>query len=207
MENVVTVLFHVESEAYQAVTELKSTPVTSGYTISQMALVKKQNGRIVPCDGFDTGVKTADDTASGMLIGGLVGILGGPLGMLFGASMGGLVGSAIDADEAAVDLTLVEKVSEKLLDGDVALIALVQGDNEAALDTKLNKFDTVIIRHDAAVVAAEVEEAQRLEREMKREARIKMRADKKAEHQQKVEEKRSEIKANFEAFKAKFRKD
>lgn len=44
--------------------------------------------RILPCEGFDSGVDTRDDTVKGGLLGGLVGILGGPIGMLFTGTMG-----------------------------------------------------------------------------------------------------------------------
>ena len=90
-ESVITVNFDVESEAYQALSEIKRHPDGSGYFVSAASLIKKENGHIVLKDGFDTGVDTADDAAYGSLIGSLVGILGGPLGVLFGGSMGALV--------------------------------------------------------------------------------------------------------------------
>ena len=40
-ENVITVLFKVESEAFQAATELKNAREEDGCVISQVALVKK----------------------------------------------------------------------------------------------------------------------------------------------------------------------
>ena len=99
-ESVITVNFDVESEAYQALSEIKRHPDGSGYFVSAASLIKKENGHIVLKDGFDTGIDTTDDAAYGSLIGSLVGILGGPLGVLFGGSMGALVGSTVDADDA-----------------------------------------------------------------------------------------------------------
>lgn len=45
IENVVTVVFDVESETYQALSELKKDPVTPTFTISQMGLCKPNGYR------------------------------------------------------------------------------------------------------------------------------------------------------------------
>ena len=205
-ENVLTVVFDVESEAFQAATELKNAPSADGYVISQLALVKKQDGKVAPVDGFDTGATTANDTLNGLLIGSVVGILGGPLGVLLGGSYGALMGSTIDAVDAVQGASIIEQICTKMEDDDVCLVALVQEENEAVLDEKLSKFKTTIIRHDAAVVAVEVEEAIKVEEELSRQAKKQMRQDKKEEFNQKVTDKRAEIKDGFEAFKAKLKK-
>ena len=136
-ESVITVNFDVESEAYQALSEIKRHPDGSGYFVSAASLIKKENGHIVLKDGFDTGVDTADDAAYGSLIGSLVGILGGPLGVLFGGSMGALVGSTVDADDAVQSASLIEQVCTDIRDGGTALIALVQEDDDMRFGARL----------------------------------------------------------------------
>ena len=81
-ENLVLVNYKVESEAYQALSELKRETANANYTISQAVIVKKENGKLSVMDGFVNGATTGDDTMTGGLIGSLVGILGGPLGIL-----------------------------------------------------------------------------------------------------------------------------
>lgn len=54
MENIVTVVFKRESEAYQALAELKRDQVNYGYKIVQMGIVKKENGVDTPVEGFDS---------------------------------------------------------------------------------------------------------------------------------------------------------
>ena len=198
MENVVVAIFKNESEGFQAATELKNTAVGGNYTISQLELVQKKYGRIDTVDGFDTGVDTTDDSMQGMLIGGLIGILGGPLGVLLGMSWGGLIGVAVDAGDAADDISLLEQVSGKLEDGDTAIIALVREENENVIDSLLSKFDVEIIRFDAAVIAQEVEEAKEAEKELKKHAKRELKAQKKADRKQKIEEKRGKIKNSFD---------
>lgn len=198
MENIICVKFKVESEAYQAMTELKKTAVNDLYVISQAALVKKAGGQLVTVDGFDTGSHTEDDTLTGGLVGGLVGILGG--------SMGALAGGVVDAHEAAAGVTTIEEVGGKLLDGDVAIIALVQEDAFEPLDAAFLKYETFIIRRDAAEVADEIRQAKELQEEMEREARRKLREEKKNERKEKIEEQKAKLKADFEALKAKHKK-
>ncbi len=196
-ESVITVHFDVESEAYQALSEIKRHPEGSGYFVSAASLVKKENGHIDLKDGFDTGFDTTDDTAYGTLIGSLVGILGGPLGVLFGGSMGALVGSSVDADDAVQSASLIEQVCSDIPDGGTALIALVQEDEDMRFERLFDSFQVEVIRHDAAEVAEEVEKAQALERKMAKEVRAKLRAEKKAEWNSRVENKRNEIRHFF----------
>ncbi|SFC50135.1 hypothetical protein [Ruminococcus albus] len=53
-ESIFVVDFKVESEAYQALSELKANPVNDSYTASSAFVVKNENGHIIPKDSFDT---------------------------------------------------------------------------------------------------------------------------------------------------------
>jgi len=207
MEKIISIIFKVESEGYQAMTELKRAPITDSYTVSQAVLVKKEGGSIKTLDAFDTGLETSNDTSMGGLIGGLIGILGGPLGMLLGGSLGALAGSAIDAGDAVHNASLIEKVAEQLVDGEVVLIALEQEAIEGAARRQFSKFDISIVEDDAAEVAEEVQQAIEAQKEMERQARAKLRETRKEERKQKIEGHRAKLAADFEAFKAKFKKD
>ena len=148
-----------------------------------------------------------DDTIKGGLIGGLIGIFGGPLGVLFTGSLGALIGSAVDSGDAQKNLSMLERVCEKLEDDSVMLIALVQETDEDILNGILSKFKTEILRWDAAVIAMEGEEAQKLEKEMQKLAKERMREQKKEERKQEREQRRAKIQADFEALKQKHKKD
>ena len=205
-QNIVVSLFKVESEAYQALTQLKQYPGDEKSYVSAAALVKKENGSLSILDAFDTGTNTADDMAIGGLVGALFGILGGPIGVLLGGSYGALIGSAVDADDALLNASMLEQIAGKAVDGDVGIIALAFEEDEAILDQKLSRFDTTIARFDAADVAAEVEEARMLEDEMARQARKELRDEKKAERKDKRDEKKAKLSAEWEGFKARFKK-
>lgn len=206
MESILAAIFDVESEGYQAITMLSRKPLSDSYGILQMSLVKRVGKTIIECDSFQSGAHTTDDTHRGGVIGSLLGVLGGPIGVILLGSTGALAGSVIDARDAKESDSLLEKVAQKLDEHRLALIALVTEENESELDTVLGQFKTDVLRFDAAAVAEEVEEAEKLEKEMERQARQQLRESKKAEHKKAVEKHRAKIKADFEDFKAKFKK-
>ena len=196
-ENVVLANYKVESEAYQALSELKRDTANANYTISQAMIVKRENGKLNVMDGFVNGMTTGDDTWMGGLLGGLIGILGGPIGVLLGGSVGMLVGGAVDAGEMAGDTSLLEKAGDSIADGETAIILLAQEEYETALTAKLNDFDVSITRLDAAEVAVEVEHAKEVERQMAKETREKLRAERTEAFKESVAKKSEELKNWF----------
>ena len=205
MQNVIVGLFEVESEGFQAITELKQNPGDEKSFISQAALLKKDAGQVKVLDSFDTGVTTSDDMALGGLMGMCVGILGGPIGMLLGGSLGSLTGMTVDAVDAIDNASMIEQIAGKLEDGAVALIGLTDEEDEGVLDEKLSKYKTVIARFDAAVVAQEVDAAREMQVEMERQALEKLRKQKTDEFKSKVDAHRDKMKAHFEELKTKFK--
>ena len=201
MQNIVAVLFDVESEGYQAISSLKKNPAPGSFTIMQMALIKKENGKISILENYDTGIDSTDDIVKGGLIGGLLGILGGPVGVLLMGAYGAMAGGLLDMGDAITDSTLIGAVGDKLGDGTVALIIFADESNEYVLDaTMKDQFKVEIYRYDAAVVAAEVEEAAEMDLEMQRQALLKLRKDNKEDFKKKVEEKREEISVKVDKF-------
>ncbi len=188
MNNILIVNYKVASEAYQALSELKRAPATENYVISQAVIVRKENSQVSPQDGFDTGAVTANDTWKGGLIGSLVGILGGPLGVLLGSGMGLAIGGAVDMGDAVKSASLIERAGDCIVDGETAMIILAEEKFETALTAKLNDFEVTITRMAAEEVEAEVKHAIEVERQLAREAREKMRAEKKEELKEKGEE-------------------
>ena len=205
-QNIIVSLYEVESEAFQVMTELKQNPGNEASYLTGAALVKKENGVLRTLDAFDTGAQTSDDMAIGGLVGALVGVLGGPIGVLLGGSYGMLVGSVVDTDDAVQGVSLIEQTALKMEDGEIAIIGLAFEEDEAVLDAKLGKYKATIARFDAAAVAVEVEEAQAMAKEMARQARKELRDEKKAERKEKRAEKKEKLSADWEGFKARFKK-
>lgn len=206
MENIIIVNFNVESEAYQALTELRSKTLSAEYVISQAMLVKNTDGKLAVIDGFDTGRETRDDTRMGGLVGALLGVAAGPLGMVLMGGYGALIGSAVDWSDAAQNASLMEHVLNCVTDEKATLIAVVQESASSDFDAAFSKFDAELTRFDAAEVAAEVEEAERVQEEMAREAKKKLREAKKNDRRQAIEDRKAKIKAHFEDVRNKFKK-
>ena len=166
MYNIVGAMFAAESEARQALNTLAETPRINGTIIFQMSLVKRKNGELKLCDNFTSEYLTDNDTVKGGLIGGLIGLLGGPLGALLGGAAGALLGDVVDAGNKLDSQDLIEQVAQRLEEGDMALIMLVDETDEAILDHMLVKYNTFVVRYDAKTIAKEVEAAEKRAREL-----------------------------------------
>lgn len=167
-KNVVVAVFKVESEGYQALSQLRQAAGGETYLVSAASLIKRQGEVCYYLDGFDTGVHTANDAMAGGLIGMLVGIIGGPVGVLLGGSYGALVGATVDAGDAAFGASMLDQIAGKLDDGMVAIVALAGEESDAELDALFAPFDAVVARFDAEAVAEEVDRAYETQAEMAR---------------------------------------
>ncbi|MCH1617522.1 DUF1269 domain-containing protein [Streptococcus gallolyticus] len=166
MANVLTVVFDVESEAYQAFSELKSFKQDNDTQIAQIALVKNEDGKITIKDSIDFDDASRDYATVGGIIGGLLGILSGPIGVIIGYGIGSLAGAASGSMTDASDNSLIEEVTTKLLDGEVAVIALVHEEDESILNHVFAPYKTNIMRWDALALAREVELAGQVQDEL-----------------------------------------
>lgn len=201
MENVIVVIFEDEKSSYQVLSDLKNRSGSS--TVLQAGIIQKQGGSIVTKDGWSD-ASEADTWASGGLIGGIVGILGGPFGVLFGASLGMLVGGTIDADDAMEQTSMIERAASELKDGYLALIAIADEDDAAELDKFFESYGAKsIIRHDVAAMQEELYMADEAAREMKKQARAKMREERRAEVKSKANETKEKVKSEFNELKSK----
>ena len=150
MENVVVSIFHIESEAFQAFSELKQFGQTENTKLAQASIVKAENGVVNVKDSFDLMNSLGDDYFKGGLIGSLIGILGGPLGVLFGFATGGAIGASVGSDKELINSALITTVSKKLTNGEVAIIALVQENDESVLNAIFEKYQVNGVIHLAA---------------------------------------------------------
>ncbi|MBR3020485.1 MAG: DUF1269 domain-containing protein [Clostridia bacterium] len=182
MYNIVGALFTKESDAREAMAALTAAPQINGTTIYQISLVKRVEGVLKLCDNFTSSYLKSGDTVKGGLLGGLIGILTGPIGMLLGSVTGALAGKIEDLDNKDDSAALIEQAAQKLEEGDIALIALVDETNEAVLDHALVGYNTIIVRYDANVIAKELEEAEKMEAEMARQAREALRSAQKKDN-------------------------
>lgn len=201
MENIIVVNFEVESEAYQAFSELKARDYTDNYVISQAALAKNEGGRITPLDWFTVGAAANDDAIMGGMLGALLGVVGGPFGMLLMGSYGALVGGTVDLVDSDQNTIMMEHVMKCVTENKAVLIAMVQEKGPADFDANFAKYQAEITRFDAAEIAVEIEEAQRAEAELAVQARKQAWQEKKDARREKLEARKAELAAEFEDLK------
>lgn len=197
MENVVVSIFRIESEAFQAFSELKQFGQTENTKLAQVSIVKAENGIINVKDNFDLMNSLGNDYFKSGLIGSLVGILGGPLGVLLGFAAGGTIGASIGSDKELANSALITTVSENLTNGEVAIIALVQENDESVLNAIFEKYQTHIARWNVATVSAEVESALQIQQDLAHQAKARLIADKKEARHEKFDKLRADIKEKF----------
>ncbi|MBR1708263.1 MAG: DUF1269 domain-containing protein [Clostridia bacterium] len=176
MLNIVGALFTGENEAREALAELSKVPYINGTTIYQISLVKRKEGVLKLCDNFSSEYLKSGDAVKGGLVGGLIGILSGPVGLLLGGAAGAILGKASDYDNKGDSAALIEQAAKKLEEGDIALIGLVEEENEAVLDHAMVKFNTVPIRYNAETIAKELEKAKEMEKALAEQAREALRS-------------------------------
>ena len=160
-ENLLIVNYENESDAYQALTELKA--LNDYYFIDQAAIVKKENGEYVVKEEYDSGVKTADDTVKGGLIGSLLGLLGGPVGVLLGGGAGATIGGIKDTADFLKVFDLADYAYAHIGEGETVLLLLADEKGNAALNEKLNAFDVTIKRASVPAVENELKRAAELQ--------------------------------------------
>ena len=202
MENIVVSIFRVESEAFQAFSELKQFGQTENTKLAQVSIVKAEDGIIKVKDSFDLMNSVGSDYFEGGLIGSLIGILGGPLGVLFGFVAGGTIGASTSLDKELAKSELITTVSEKLTNGEVAIIALVQENDESVLNAIFEKYKTIVARWDVATVSAEVESALEIQKDLAHQAKARLIADKKEARHEKFDKLKADIKEKFDKLKA-----
>ena len=97
------------------------------------------------------------------------------------------------------------KVSEGAKDADgvtdyaleVAIIALVQENDESVLNAIFEKYQVDIARWDVATVAAEIESALKIQEDLEHQAKARLIADKKEARREKFDKLKANIKEKF----------
>lgn len=133
MEQMLTVVFDNEKNAYNAKSALRELALEGSITVYGGALVvKHMDGSIA--------VREFDDFGVGTAVGSLIGLLGTPKGLLPG-SRSFAVRALFDVDDlenARVARDFVDDVSAALTAGKVTIVAEIDADWTSPLDTEMS---------------------------------------------------------------------
>ncbi len=192
MENVFVVIFENQGEAYQAFDEVKEhMDDKEEYVVAHMVLVKKSEGKVVPCEGYDAKCRCpVTSTVLGGVVGMVVGALAGPFGIIVGGAAGSFISGKIVSDNIEKAVASVEQVSKGIQEGEYALIAVVQEEQDGEFEKLFANFKTTIHKKDAAQVSVDTEYAMELQKKMDK-------WDKEHEFKEQVEKRRAEMQNEF----------
>jgi uncharacterized membrane protein len=203
MDRMLVVVFDNETKAYEGKKALMQLDAEGSISVYAYAVLAKN------ADGTGT-VKQGDDsgplgTLLGTTFGSLIGLLGGPVGLAIGATAGLAVGGATDVHDARIGDDFINDVTKALAPGKVAVVAEIEEDWTAPVDTSMEAIGGTVFRralsevkhtiHDENVAAMKADLAQ-----MKAE-QAKAHADRKAKLQEKINQLDSKIQAQLQKAK------
>ena len=221
MSKLVIASFADESKAIEATHKLTELENFGDITINELVVLrKKESGEIEVVKSEDN--VSGLPTLTGLALGSLIGALGGPVGLLAGMFTGTFAGSLIELDNYGFADDFVDKVSEKIPSGSIAIAAEIEEDSNIFIDDALLPLGASITRLDFDYAYANYEDEQidefdeelsDLRHELKtaneeNKAKIKAKiADLKAKRKAKVAEIETKVKANNAELKNKTQQD
>jgi uncharacterized membrane protein len=197
MNKVVVVVFGDEKQAYEGSRALRALDNEASITLYADAVIAKDaSGKVA--------VRRAPDdvpvgTFSGMAIGSLIGLLGGPVGFAIGAGSGSLMGAAFDLTRVGIGEDFITEVEEYLLPGKAAVVAEVDEEWQAPLDTRMEALGGSIFRRNRVEVEDAFFEKQFRAYEAELDALDAELAKASAEHKAKVQKRIQETRRKIQA--------
>ena len=218
MNKVIFVGFDTEQKAYEGERALHDMHREGTLTVyNDAVVVKEPNGTVAVRRAPDP---QAAGTFGGMLTGGLIGLLGGPVGAAVGLGTGTLIGAAFDLTKEGVDREFVEDAGAHLEPGKAAVIAEIDEQWQAPLDTRMEALGGNLVRRtqtqiEDAYLEREIETAQKelavleaetvadvkatqTEKARKKAGKLQAKID---AAQQRVQEKQNELAAKLQSVK------
>ena len=197
MERMLVVVFDNEGKAYEGKKALLRLDGEGSISVYGYAVLAKH------IDGTAT-IKQGDDdgplaTLLGTAVGSLVGILGGPAGVAVGATVGMIGGGLFDVNNVRVGEDFIDDVTKALTPGKVAVVAEVDEEWTAPVDTRMEAIGGIVYRRALAEVTDTVnqEEIAAMKADL---AQLKAEhAEARADRQSKLQEKITQLEARIKA--------
>jgi uncharacterized membrane protein len=194
MSKFIVVVVPDEIKAYEGSRILKELNAEGSLTLYAMAIVAKTaDGNLSVKQSVDEGPL---GTAVGSLTGGLIGLLGGPVGVAIGLGAGAWLGMLRDLTHLGVGEDFLDKVSQELTPGRVAIVAEISEDWVTPLDTRIAALGGTVVRAWRGDFESQMirEEVAAFETEL---------AQLRAEYQQATAENKAKLKARIDELQAK----
>lgn len=144
MNKMVVVVFDSENKAYEGFKAFKEMHAEGSITLYGMSVIAKDaGGKVIVKEASDIGPL---GTAVGLVTGSLIGLLGGPAGFVIGAGAGTIGGILYDLTTVGVGEDFLTEAGGQLKPGKTAVVAEVDEEWVAPLDTRMETLGGVVLR-------------------------------------------------------------
>ena len=203
METLIMTRFRTVDDAMAVYGSLTDNPHTEQYLISQQIVMEKGHGSMKVLERYNAGVgNPTESTLTGMMED-LMGALSGPLGPILMGSEGFITPrrGTIDSSDVHGEYSMLEQILAFVRLNGVFLITILQEEDPAAINAVLSKYDTGVLRFDAAYAKTEVEYGRKIERKLKREAIKLARARRGERYEDRTDENRTNLQRKFDELR------
>jgi uncharacterized membrane protein len=158
MERMLVVIFDNETKAYEGTSALRQLEREGSISVYAGAVLAKN------ANGTTTAMHVDDldpvGTLVGTSVGALIGLLAGPVGVAVGSVSGLTLGAVSDITHARVGDDFVEEVARSLTSNKVAVIAEIDEDWTAPVDTRMEALGGLVVRRALSDVRGQMRKEQ-----------------------------------------------
>jgi uncharacterized membrane protein len=200
MDRMLVVVFNDENRAFQGKTALTQLQDQGNINVYGYAVVAENADRTAT-------IKQADNSGPlgslfGMSFGALAGALFGPAGLMLGAAAGLGGGAAVDFTNLGVGQDFLDDVAKTLTPGKVALVAEVDEEWTAPVDSSMEALGGVVLRRALSDVQKQVRQeniaAMKADVAQFKAEQAQAQADRKTRLQEKINQLESRIEAQMQ---------
>jgi len=196
MDNVLTITFAEDANAYEALTKLKELDDQDRLALVGAAVaMRNEDGSVDIKD--EVGDIGYTGTATGGIVGLVIGVLGGPLGVLLGGATGVLVGSLFDMDDLDEADSVLTDMARSIRVDHESVVAEVSEPTPEVVDAAVERLGGTIIRRPVADVEAEIAATEEAQRAAKKAAQKQLREQRREERKEKIQAKIAELKSKL----------
>jgi uncharacterized membrane protein len=196
MDRMIVVVFDNETKAYEGKKALQQLVDEGSIGLYAYAVLAKQPDGTATIKQGDTSGPLA--TLVGTSFGSLIGLLGGPAGMMIGAAAGMGAGAGMDFTNLGIGEDFLDDVTKELRPNTFALVAEVEEDWVAPVDTRMEAIGGTVYRRSLSEVTSKLHEENVASMKADLAQMKAEHAETKAEQKGKLQEKISQLEAKIQ---------
>ena len=198
-ENMLMLTFKDLDDAKKVYEKLKkaNNDAEVNYQVLQTVLLKNDGGKISVLDQHAGVFDELEKTMIGGVVGVVLGVLIGPFAGFILGGVGAMIGSGFDITEQSETENMLYQMYSRIYDGEIAILAIVQEEDELELNSTVGHLTQDIYRWDAAEIKEEAEYATDIRDSLLRQAKMELKKEKSENRKKKIEEYKENIKNEF----------